>query len=112
MVKRKYISTTIKKEWLDKILDGTKTVEYKGDTPFWCRRIVPIKYLTAFGKLGINFPAGWPGYEKCYKFEVPEIEYIKGRRVIDGQTFEACFAIHLGRRIVPPDASVVYPDGA
>jgi len=38
----KRITTTIKRVWLDKILDGTKKIEYRKVKPYWSKRLEGI----------------------------------------------------------------------
>ena len=38
----KRITTTIKRFWLDKILDGTKKIEYRKVKPYWSKRLEGI----------------------------------------------------------------------
>ena len=38
----KRITTTIKREWLSKIIAGTKSVEYREVKPYWTKRLAGI----------------------------------------------------------------------
>jgi hypothetical protein len=40
----KRITTTIKREWLDKIVAGTKKVEYREIKPYWTERFDGIEF--------------------------------------------------------------------
>lgn len=89
----KNISTTIKKKWLDKILSGDKTIEYKGDTPFWRKRLDKLLYCGE--DVVITFLCG----RKSYKFKVEKIFLFIGERVIEGTCYNAFYEIHLGEQI-------------
>ena len=89
----KWISTTIKRKHLDKILSEEKTIEFKGATPFWMKRL--DKLMLYDGDIAINFLCG----RESYKFRVEKILYCVGRRVIDGILHDEFYEIHLGEQI-------------
>ena len=89
----KNISTTIKRKWLDQILSGIKTVEYKGATPFWRKRLNKLLYCGE--DVVITFLCG----RVAYKFKVVKIFYYEGSRVIEGTCYNAFYEIHLGEQI-------------
>jgi hypothetical protein len=37
------ITTTLKREWFAKIVDGSKRVEYREIKPYWTRRLAAVK---------------------------------------------------------------------
>ena len=91
----KWISTTIKKKWMDKILSREKRVEYKQHSDFWKKRLDPL--LRCYDKICINFLCG----QISYKFEVIYIEYINVHwgMDIDGKTHNEYYAIYIGDKI-------------
>jgi len=91
----KKITTTIKKEYLDKILSGEKTIEYKGNTEFWSTRL--DKLMLIQDKVIINFICG----RKSYKFEVWRIERQEDFNgfIINNKSYNSYFKIYLGNRI-------------
>lgn len=91
----KWISTTIKKKWMVKILSGEKTIEYKGATDFWRPRLDKIMINHSDKEIGINFLYG----RVPYKYKVENIYYYYGDRVIDGVLHHGFYEIHLGDRI-------------
>lgn len=90
----KRISTTIKRVWMDKILSGEKTIEYKGAIPHWRARL--HKFLYCGEDIQITFLCG----RKPYRFEVLKIFYYEGDRIIDGTLHRAFYEIHLGEQIM------------
>jgi len=90
----RWISTTIKRKWLDKILSGEKEQEYKGATEFWNKRLTKI--LECGEEIGINFLCG----RESYKFEVMDINHYYGMREIDGTEYESFYEIRLGKPIL------------
>ncbi len=93
-----WISTTIKKKYLDKILEGEKTIEYKKGSEFWKKRLE--KHLGVFksGSLGINFLCG----QKTYKFDVLQVIHISNRLKeieIDGEKVDDYYKIYIGERL-------------
>ncbi len=92
-----WISTTIKKTYMDKILDGTKKYEYKGASEYWIKRISKFMDFT-MGELGINFLCG----QKSYKFIVADITKWSGTmpRDIDGTEYKSYYQIQLGDQIL------------
>lgn len=98
MIER-WISTTIKKVWLDKILSGEKKIEYKDNTEWWRARLGNIDDLDIDEGVGINFLCG----RKHYKFMVTAIHLvISGTpKDIDGNECFTWYEIHLGERYFP-----------
>jgi len=93
----KWISTTIKRVWLDKILSGEKTSEFKVASDFWKKRLTCGHY--APGELGINFLCG----RVAVKYEVLWIQLwaLPGQiKNIDGKVVREWYEIHLGERIL------------
>lgn len=92
-----WISTTIKKKWLDKILDGTKTSEYRKATPFWMNRFLHIS-ITMPQKVGLNLLCG----RLAYKFDVISLlEHEDDTPFdLDGEKVYHYFEIVLGERII------------
>ena len=96
----KWISTTIKRVWLDKILSGEKTSEFKVASDFWMKRLTCGHY--APGELGINFLCG----RKAVKYNVTRIVFwgMPGQRMnIDGKVVKEWYEIVLGERIRESD---------
>ena len=93
-----WISTTIKKVYMDQILKGIKKAEFKGATDFWKKRLDKYKNFED-GTLGINFLCG----QNSYKFFVKDIYKWHGTRPldIDGKEFHIYYQILLGDRIEP-----------
>jgi hypothetical protein len=93
----KWISTTIKKKWMDLILDGTKCAEYKANTKFWNKRLEPLvdKFFLD-DEIGINFLCG----QKSYKYRVVHIRHHNRHPLdIDGVQVTDWYEIQLGKRI-------------
>jgi len=94
----KWISTTIKRKWMDKILSGEKRVEFKGMTDFWKTRLLP---LCGRGDVAINFLCG----RESYKYNVLVVEGFfddlddGAYKDIDGVRYNEWFEITLGGRI-------------
>jgi len=42
-VEKDRITTTIKRQWLAEIIEGTKTIEYREIKPYWTERLKSIK---------------------------------------------------------------------
>lgn len=78
------ISTTIKRKWMDKILSGEKTVEYKPVNDYWKPRIDGKRHTM------INFLCG---------HEMLRIESIVTPLDIGEFAETECYAIHLGERV-------------
>jgi len=92
----KWISTTIKRHWLNQILKGKKT-ELKVATDFWRKRLEPLMGET---DVAINFLCG----RETAKYRVVDISYNKRGlkfppKIIDGTPTYAWFEIELGERI-------------
>lgn len=92
-----WISTTIKKIYLDNILVNNKTSEYKGASEFWIKRLE--KYIGPHeNDLGINFLCG----KMSVKFFVKEVHRynpIGFPYTIDGVEFKSYYDIKIGNRI-------------
>ena len=100
----KWISTTIKKEYMKQILDGEKKIEYKGYIPFWKKRLDRfvsrtklMRYKGLVG-VGINFLCG----KLSYKYQVIGVYFHTVKKPIDivGQEFKKYYTIHIGERII------------
>jgi hypothetical protein len=92
----RFISTTIKRKWLDKILSGEKKSELKVCSRFWMRRLTCGEY--APGEMGINFLCG----REAVKYNVTMVQLwaIPGKTMnIDGKVYTNWYEIHLGERI-------------
>ncbi|MBI3584221.1 MAG: ASCH domain-containing protein [Nitrospinae bacterium] len=85
------IATTIKREYLEQIKAGTKTIEYRANSAFWQKR-VNGKFHSI-----IMFLCG----RKCNAFRVIKIETIETPDAVKAiiQTPQ-CFAIHLGGGLI------------
>jgi len=93
MKERKWITTTIKCVYLDKIISGEKTHEFKGKTKFWKTRL--DKLLDYDGPIGINLLCG----QEAVKFDVPRIIWWDKEGKIDGKTYDSYYAIEIGERL-------------
>ncbi len=96
----KWISTTIKKIYLDKILTGEKRIERKVGNEFWEPRLTKALHELACGReVGLNLLCS----QKNHKFKVKEIEKIVlptgMRKEIDGVKTQIWFEIHIGDEI-------------
>jgi len=100
------ISTTIKLEYMELILAGSKKIEYKGNSDFWRDRLVkhldPNCYRDWEGCLSfttpglvINFLCG----RIHYKYHVEKIQLICKQMDIAGEVHDSYFEIHLGNRL-------------
>ena len=89
----KRISTTIKRVWMDKILSGEKTSEFKGATPFWDKRLKPLLYCGE--EIIITFLCG----KQPYWFRVRNVFYYDHPRTINGTEHRAFYEIALGEQI-------------
>lgn len=92
----KQISTTIKRKYMNKIMEGTKKIEYKADIKFWNVRLSKLVDVDD-DMIIINFLCG----RKSYKYYVIEIKRCFS---LDGIIFNDKFhywwwEIHLGPRI-------------
>jgi len=90
-----WISTTIKGKYMEKILSGEKSVEYKEASEFWEKRLK--KYIGDHEEgLGINFICG----QEVYKFEVTRVSIRTTMSIeIDGKEVDRYYKIFLGERI-------------
>ena len=97
LAERKWITTTIKWSWLEMILSGEKTIEYKVAKEFWRVRLDKLIGLYDV-PIGINFIVK----KKAYKFEVTKIVYREETKkpfIIDGMETYQWYEIHLGKRL-------------
>ena len=93
-----YISTTIKRKWMDLILSGEKQSEFKGNTKFWNKRLTKIQVLLLQNELVfINFLCGVESYKYKVKWIIHHIT-IQGKD-IDGKKSNDYWEIVLGKRI-------------
>lgn len=92
----RWISTTIKKKYMDEILSGEKDVEYKGSTYFWDRRLDELNKFPVVD-VGINFLCG----QKSYKFKVTDVTkyWNPDGIIIDGKHYMEWWEISIGERI-------------
>lgn len=91
-----WISTTIKRKYMDKILEGEKRVEYKKASEFWKKRLQ--KYIGFFScrDVGINFLCG----QESYKYMVQQVTRHRHLKIeIDGELIEDYYKIYLGQRL-------------
>lgn len=99
----KWISTTIKKKYMDKILEGKKTIEYKKASEYWEKRLNKYREYGRedYSDVGINFLCG----QKSYKFEVKNVSlwYHTDGLEIDGEMVRHVFHIVLGKRLDTED---------
>jgi hypothetical protein len=99
----RWISTTIKKKYLDQILFGTKNIERKVANEYWNKRL--NKILADFtpsnrGKIkgvGLSLLCG----QESYKFKVTHIykRHLSMGQEIDGVWTKDWWEIHIGDRI-------------
>lgn len=87
-----WISTTIKKEYMDRILNGDKNCELKGDTVFWSKR---LDKLIGKGNVAINFLCG----QESYKFKVNSITKFEHPIIIDEVNYDGHYEILIGDRL-------------
>lgn len=93
----KRISTTIKSEHMKRILNGTKIIEYKGDTIFWHTRLSKLDNL--FDEfIIINFLCG----RQSYKYHVIGVTWFFGFEgiIIDYMFYYSWWEIFLGPRLL------------
>lgn len=90
-----WITTTIKRKWMDLILNEEKHTELKEAKNFWDKRLE--KHLGEHhGDLGINFLCG----QEHYKYEVRCVYKVIGHpNNIDGNVVDVWYGIKLGERI-------------
>jgi len=95
-VPMEWISTTIKKKWMDQILSGETDTELIGANNFWDKRLG--KLITKDdGLVAINFLC----CQKAYAFKVKEILYVSTLcpKKIDEKYYKTYWKIRLGARI-------------
>ena len=92
----KWISTTIKRIYMNEIILGTKKREYKIYNEFWKKRLDPLIGIEE--EIGINFLCG----QMPYKYHVQFIQYvnINWNYDIDGNRVNEFYIIYLGDRIL------------
>jgi hypothetical protein len=89
----KWVSTTIKKVWMDEILAGRKCIEYKDRSEYWKKRLEDLAYnVGTHTGHGINFLCG----RKSYKFRIDRIEMKCGAMIIDNKPSNSWYEIHIG----------------
>ncbi len=104
----RWISTTIKRKYMDKILAGDKKIEYKRGSNYWRKRILPLMHRKDeldededpddLEPLGITFVCG----QDVYKFELKGMMHVTADcdvKEIDGETVQEYFALRIGKRI-------------
>jgi hypothetical protein len=69
----KWISTTIKKIYYEKIKDGSKRREYKEYSEYWKKRIEPLILIQNNEDIGINFLCGRDNHKRWVLY----IQYVK-----------------------------------
>lgn len=107
------ISTTIKRKWMDKILTGEKTSEFKNASDFWNKRL--FKYIgTDIVKNGstITFLCG----RKVYRYIIKNVLYYPCNtppKEIDGKLCSIYWEIQLGERLsqTTPPLKTAHDDG-
>ncbi len=97
---RDWISTTIKRKHLDRILDGEKEIEYKKASEHWTKRLNKHRGQHD-GDLGINFLCG----QESFKFDVKSVFlwFHTDGMEIDGETAIWVYHIELGERLYADD---------
>ncbi len=96
--KYNWISTTIKKKYMELILSGKKTTEYKENTEFWNKRLNKIMNKR---NIAINFLCGRINYKFEVKIIIPYFDYSNDGCFIDideKKVYE-WWEIRLGKRI-------------
>lgn len=95
----KTISTTIKKVYMDQILEGNKTSEFKGCSDYWNTRIYKILENDSSGdnEVMINFLCGRVSYKYEVRFII--LHNCGCSKMIDGIEFSEYWEIQLGRRL-------------
>lgn len=98
-----WIPTTIKKKWLELIISGEKTIEYKVDSAHWEPRMAKAMSELAFGReVGASFLCG----QESVKYKVTKVERIFLPKIrgkpgfdLDGKEVWRYYEVHLGERI-------------
>jgi len=86
------ISTTIKGLWMDKILSGEKTSEYKGNSDFWWKRLTKfIGHRFDKEPVFITFLRG----RMSYKYRVKCVLFYPVPKEIDGVVYDCYWEIRL-----------------
>lgn len=89
------ISTTIKRKYLDMILDYRKFKEYKGDSDYWRPRLLPLVGFHFYDDLDIVFICG----RQVVRYKVLAVYHYPTPMNIDGVWYKGYFGIALGRRL-------------
>lgn len=92
-----WINTTIKREYIDQILAGTKKIEYKVASPFWEKRLSVFVGPVPEKPEGIIFLCG----REVFRFKVEGVRRCGSRNaqlIVDTWTNE-WFEIRIGERI-------------
>lgn len=93
----KWISTTIKKQYYEKIKDGTKKREYKEYSEYWIKRLEPLIKIQNQEDIGINFLCG----RDFHKRWVLYLQYVNVTWCYDvaGKELSELYIITLGDEI-------------
>lgn len=90
------ISTTIKRHWINEILNGIKTSEFKGNTDYWNKRLRRfIGHDFDINPTYINFLCG----KMSYKFRIKNIILHATPGYIDGIDYNSYWQIVLWYRV-------------
>lgn len=90
------ITTTIKKVYMDKILSGEKTSEYKTNSEFWNKRLTKfVGQCFDEDPVIITFLCG----RKSYKYRVLNVMCVPLPKEIDGVVSDCYWDIRLGKRM-------------
>jgi hypothetical protein len=94
----KFLTTTIKRCYMDLILSGKKTIEYKGYIDHWKKRIDKILKDPGYpADYGINFLCG----QIAYKYKITKIVLVDSPKEIAGTTYPKHYEIHFEPLIKP-----------
>lgn len=99
----RWVSTTIKRKYLEKILSGEKKIERKVASEYWNKRLNKVLKVTPREKrgeiedIGLSLLCG----RECHKFEVTHLfkKHSDGWTMIDGIATHDWWEIHIGDRI-------------
>lgn len=94
----KWISTTIKKIYYEKIKDGSKRREYKEYSEYWKKRIEPLILIQNQEDIGINFLCGRENHKRWVLY----LQYINTPWFygVDGKELYELYIIELGEEIM------------
>lgn len=91
--------------WFEEIKSGRKTHEYRKATPFWYKRLLTYKNVTALCNSGYELTRPQVQFQKSYRknpermtFEIKKITIIGGEYT-DLKCVEDVFDIELGERV-------------